>query len=130
MKRTLKSKIIHWIRKHTYCSFMNFDYLDRYKEKGNIYDIVRFLGYSSDIQNDVEELINDGYYYAYYCDGEFYHAHSLKSLLVDIAQMIIDNSDVEIVLGDDDCYSSYSQVDCVIIDKFIRKMRKLVKEQK
>ena len=84
---------------------MNFDYLDRYKEKGNIYDIVRFLGYSSDIQNDVEELINDGYYYAYYCDGEFYHAHSLKPLLVDIAQMIIDNPDVEIVLADDDYYS-------------------------
>lgn len=130
MKQRLKDKIAHWFWRKAFNGFGNYYYLDRFKEKGNIEDIERFLRYSHDAQMDVEELVNDGYYYAYYCDGEFHHAHSLHSLYVDIVQALIDNPDVEIVLGDDEYFTTYSTVDEVIIDKLIRKIRELVKEQK
>lgn len=129
MKRRLKDKITHWIWKKAFNGFGNYYYLDRFKEKGNIEDIERFLRYSHDVQMDVEELINDGYYYAYQCDGEWRHAHSLYSLYVDIVQTLIDNPDTEIRLADDEYFTTYSTVDEVIIDKLIRKIRELVKEQ-
>lgn len=130
MKIRLKDKIVNWIWRKTFCGFRNYYYLDRFKEKGDIEDIEKFLRYSHDAQMDVEELVNDGYYYAYYCDGEWCHVHSLHSLYVDIVNILIDNPDAEIKLADDEYYTTYSTVDEVIVDKLIRKIRELVKEQK
>ena len=130
MKIRFRDKIAHWIWRKAFNGFGNYYYLDRFKEKGDIEDIEKFLRFSHDVQTDVEELVNDGYYYAYYCDGEFHHAHSLHSLYVDIVQTLIDNPDVEIVLGDDEYFTTYSTVDEVIIDKLIRKIRELMKERK
>lgn len=127
MKRRLKDKIVHWIRERVYCCFMNYDYLDRYKEKGNIEDIERFLRYSSDIQQDIEELVSDGYYYAYSCDGEPLHAHSFKGLCVSIVNILLENPDAEFCFDDDNYFTTYSSVDLVILDKLIRKIRELMK---
>ena len=129
MKRRFRDKIAHWFGRKTFNRFGNYYYLDRFKEKGNIEDIEKFLRFSHDVQTDVEELVNDGYYYPYQCDGEWCHAHSLHSLYVDIVQTLIDNPDAEIRLADDEYFTTYSSVDEVIIDKLIRKIRKLMQER-
>lgn len=128
MKRRLKDRITHWIWRKAFNCFGNYYYLDRFKEKGDVKNIEKFLRFSHDIQTDVEELVNDGYYYAYYCNGEWRHAHSLHSLYVDIVQTLIDNPDTEIWIGDDEWFTTYSNVDRVIVDKLIRKIKELVKE--
>ena len=123
----VKNKIKNWFYRKFYCGFMNYDYLDRFKKTGDVNDIERFLRYSSNIEEDIEEIVNDGYYYPYYCDGEFYHVHSLKSLCVAIVQTLIDNPDAEFKFDDDVLFTTYSNVDRVIIDKLINKIRELVK---
>lgn len=123
----VKNKIKKWFYRKFYCGFMNYDYLDRFKETGDVNDIERFLRYSSDIQEDIEEIVNDGYYYSYSCNGEFYHAHSLKALCVSIVQTLIDNPDAEFHFDDDVLFTTYSNVDMLIIDKLITRIRELVK---
>ena len=66
-------------------------FLDRYIKYKDFDDLLKFIARSKDIDIDIEEIVHWNRVYEYKVCEEFYHSHSLKSLLIDLLFVLRNN---------------------------------------
>lgn len=123
------SKIVkHKIKEFIYNNLIwNWDfemfYLDRYKENPNFEDLEKAVRKSRNIEEDIEEIINTGFLYEFYFNGEYYHDHSFKRLLTLILYCL--EEDPKGSFDFTEFEHEYSEQQFNVIFNFISKVREL-----
>ena len=62
----------------------NFKYLEKFRKTNSINDLKQYIIKSSNIDGDIEEIIKWNRCYGYMVNGEHYHCHTFKQLLLEI----------------------------------------------
>ena len=106
---------------------LNDYYIEKYLNDPNIKNLKNLVFYSNDIDSDIDLIAKWNFCYSYEVNGEYYHSHSFRNLLLQIIDILIDDPKAE--FNFEKYYDKYSEDELVIISKFIVWVKNLLNKE-